>query len=462
MVTTTLQAFLRTLGCASSALAVAATLSAGETESAWPLDDGPEPLEISRDFHEPDSQLAAFMADLLRDNPEIRAAKEFSFSRLERMPQERSLPDPQFSYRLFLDTPETRVGPQQHGFEISQGLPWFGKRELQAARAGHLATGVSWRARDLERALIAELKRVYFDAAYLQEALAINADEASLLRRFEQIALTRYSTGEGIQQSVIKVQTDLTRLADHRTALREGLDAARWRIAELLGGPDADLALQPIRLDLPELRYDKSALEREALERNPDILATEQQIEADRSWVQRRHRDSYPDFSVGLGYTDVGGREDAAGMLNPPADNGKDIWALTVKLNLPLYRGRIRAGVAEAEHGLRSSQQALRRTRDRLLYGVRESLLRLESSAERAGLHRDLLIPQAEQSLASAEAAYATNRLGFLDLLDAERVLFQVRLAYHRLLSDCWISLADLERTIARPFPGEAPEEGTP
>ena len=90
-------------------------------------------------------------------------------------------------------------------------------------------------------------------------------------------------------------------------------------------------------------------------------------------------------------------------------------------------------------------------------------MIRLESTFDRATLYRDLLIPQAEESLASAEAAYTTNRLGFLDLLDAERVLFLVRSTYHRLLSDYWISMTNLERAIARPFPDNpADKEGWP
>jgi len=419
-----------------------------------PAGEDPQPLEAARDFHLPDSQLAAFVEELLGENPEIRAAKEYSLSRLERVPQERSLPDPQLAYRLFLSTPETRVGPQDQGVEISQGLPWFGKRELQGERARYAANGVSWRARDLERALVAELKRAYFEAAYLQEALAINADETSLLRRFEQIALTRYSTGEGIQQSVIKVQTDLTRLADKDTALRERLGAIERRIAVLLGRPETELALAPITLTLPELGYDRATLEQQAVEHNPGVFASLQQIEADRTWVRRRQKDSYPNFALGLGYIDVGRREDIAGIMSPPENNGQDIWALTVKLNIPLYRNRIRAGIAEAQYSLSASQQELRRTQDKLLYGVQESLLRLESLDERANLYREVLIPQAEESLGSSEAAYTTNRQSFLDLLDAERVLFQVRRTYHRLLSDYWIALADLERTIARPFPG--------
>jgi outer membrane protein TolC len=456
MVKTTSRVPIIVLLLSCLALVTTGNPSAAESDPSSAVTDGPEPLHAARDFHLPDPQLTELIGALLEENPEIRAAEEVSFSRQERVGQERSLPDPHFAYRLFLSTPETRVGPQEQGVEISQGLPWFGKRELQAERAGHLAAGVAWRTRDLERALVAELKRAYFDAAYLQEALAINDDETALLRRFEQIALTRYSTGEGIQQSVIKVQTDISRLADQETALRERLDATQRRIAVLVGRPETELALRPITLRLSQVRYDRTELEREALERNPGVFATREQIEADEAWIRRRQRDSYPDFSLGLGYVDVGRRDDAAGVLNPPEDNGKDIWALTVKVNIPLHRARIRAGVAEAEHGLRSSREALRRTQDGLRYGVQESLLRLESFDERARLYRDLLIPQAEEALASAEAAYTTNRQGFLDLLDAERVLFEVRLTYHRLLSDYWISLADLERTIAGPFPAES------
>ncbi len=321
---------------------------------------------------------------------------------------------------------------------------------------------MSWRVQDLERSLVAALKRVYLEAAYLQEALAINADERAILERFEQIALTRYSTGEGIQQSVIRVQTDISRLTDQRIALRERLASVERRIAVLLGRPDGELSLERIKLALPELEYDGQALEQEALEGNPSVLADRKRIEADNAWVRRRQRDTRPDFAVGVGYIDVGEREDLAGVLNPPQGNGSDVWALSVKLNIPLQRKRIRAGVTEAEYSLAAGRHALERSQDRLTHGVQDSLIRIESLGERARLYGELLIPQAEESLASSEAAYTTNRQTFLDLLDAERVLFQVRLMYHRLLSDYWIALTDMEETVARPFPSSAEmEEGT-
>ena len=412
-----------------------------------------EPLVVGRDFHASDPQLAELATVLLEENPEIRSARSRWRAKLEQVPQASSLPDPRITYRYFAETPETRVGPQKHGLELSQGVPWFGKRSLQAERAQYLVSGVGWNVVDLERALVAALKRSYFEVAYLREALAVNAEEAALLRRFESIALVRYSTGQGFQQSVIKVQTDISRLGDQATSLRQRLDAALRRIGQLIGREETSLTSRRIPLDLVEAHYDRGQLEDEALRDHPDVRALGERINADGSRLRRSRLDSRPDFRFGLGYVAVGDREDSAGLLMPPEDNGQDIFALTVSVNLPIYRRKIRAGIAEAEHSLQSNEHLLQQARDRLRFEIRESLLRLESLDERTRLYTAVIIPQAEESLGSAEAAYSTNRLDFLDLLDAERILFQVRLTYCRLLADYWIALADVELALGRSFP---------
>lgn len=404
-------------------------------------------------FHATDAQVRGLIETLLAESPRLESAWARSRSGFERVAQARSLPDPWISYRLFARSPETRVGPQEHMLEVSQGIPWAGKRSLQARTAEELASGSTWEAEHLERQLVSELKRAYFEAAYLQEALIVNSEERELLARFEGIALTKYSTGQGIQQTVVKVQTEISRLRDRETELRERLRSLTRHIAELTGRPEASLILEPIRLPLPDARFDREAIEQQAASEHPSVLAVERRVEADRLWTKRRSLDSRPDFRFGLGYTLVGDRDDPAGIASPPPDNGQDILALTVGVNIPIYRKRIRAGVAEARESERASGRLLESVRDRLRYDVQKSFLRLDASVERGRLYRDVIILQAEESLASAEAAYSTHRLDFLDLLDAERVLFQSRLAYHRLVADLWIALADLELATAQPIP---------
>jgi cobalt-zinc-cadmium efflux system outer membrane protein len=437
------------------ALAVGMSVVPGLAQPASPGgSDLPNASELAADdFHVSDDQLRRLISTLLDDNPQISSRWSRSRSMFERVPQAKSLPDPQLTYRYFARTPETRVGPQDHVLEFSQGMPWTGKRELQARRAESLADGATWEAEDLEWRLVAELKRVYFEAGYLQEALTVNAEERELLRRFESIALKRYSTGEGIQQSVVKVQTDISRLEDHDTALRERLDAVVRRISELIGRPESPLTLQPIELPLPSVTYDRDELEELATSEHPRVRAVEKRVEADQTWTKRRKLESRPDFRFGAGYIVVDDREDLAGTINPPEDNGKDALALTVGINIPIFRKRIRAGVAEAQESERANVDLLEAVRDRLRFEIQETSLRLDSLGERGRLFHEVIIPQAEESLASAEAAYTTDRLGFLDLLDAERVLFQSRLSYHRLVSDLWIALSDLESHVARAFP---------
>jgi len=408
------------------------------------------------EFHAGDIQLEQLIATLLEENPQIDSDRARARSQLERVPQTRSLPDPQLRYRYFASPPETRVGPQEHALELSQAVPWKGKRRQETLRAEQSASGAEWDVRVLELQLVAELKRVYFEAAYLQEALTINGEERDLLRRFESIGLRRYATGEGIQQSVVKVQTDLTRLDDREIDLRSRLDAAVRRIAELIGRPGELLVMGSIVLDVPEVRLDGGLLERAAEASHPAVRAAEARIEAERSRSKGRRLQSRPDFTFGLGYTLVADREDLAGRLNPPEDNGQDILAAMVGINLPIHRKKIRAGIAESEELRRSNEARLRQTRNRLRYRIQDAEVRLESLGERRRLYDDVLLPQAEESLASAEAAYSTNRLAFLDLLDAERVLFQIRLTYHRLAADQWIALADLESAAGRPFPHSA------
>jgi outer membrane protein TolC len=406
-------------------------------------------------FHVPDGQLAGLIDTLLEENPQTRSVKARSASLRTRVDQVGSLPDPQLSYRYFALTPETRVGPQEHMLEISQGVPWRGKRRLQTLGAEHLASGLAWEAEDLERRLVAGLKRNYYEAAYLQEALTVNREEQELLERFEAIALKRYSTGKGIQQSVVRVQTDISRLADREIDLEKKLAVVERGIGELIGRPEADLALGPIDLAVPDLEYDGDSIEQRSLERHPRVLAVEDRIEADRSQVQRRSLDSKPDFRFGLGYTLVGRRDDPAAALNPPPDDGQDILAFSVGLNIPLQRKRIRAGIEEVRENERADEELLTAVRDRLRSDIQQAVLQLGSLDERGRLYREVIIPQARESLASAETAYTTDRLGFLDLLDAERVLFQSRLAYHRLVADLWIAMAELEQSAAQPFPAQ-------
>jgi cobalt-zinc-cadmium efflux system outer membrane protein len=151
-------------------------------------------------------------------------------------------------------------------------------------------------------------------------------------------------------------------------------------------------------------------------------------------------------------YTAVGDRTDPAGILQPPPDNGSDVFGISASLNLPIKRGKLKAGVEEAAEMRLAAVERKRdvtTTIDRALGELRE---RVRLSGEQVRLLDHVLLVQAEQSLRSAEAGYAAGGLNSLDLLDAERTLLDVRTGAARARSDHAIALARLEGAIGGPL----------
>ncbi len=68
-------------------------------------------------------------------------------------------------------------------------------------------------------------------------------------------------------------------------------------------------------------------------------------------------------------------------------------------------------------------------------------------------LLKDVLEIQAQESLRSSEAGYAAGAINSLDLLDAERVLLDVRTAVARTRADYAIAVARLEGAVGEPIP---------
>ena len=65
-------------------------------------------------------------------------------------------------------------------------------------------------------------------------------------------------------------------------------------------------------------------------------------------------------MTVGAGFINVLGRRDPLGRETPPSGNGKNIYNLTVGVNLPIFRRKYDAGVLEASELLIASKQSYR------------------------------------------------------------------------------------------------------
>jgi outer membrane protein TolC len=191
-----------------------------------------------------------------------------------------------------------------------------------------------------------------------------------------------------------------------------------------------------------------------ALQRRPEARRLRRQIERANRQVDLAAKDGLPRFTLGAQYVDI------AATGRTPMMNGQDALALSVGVQVPLWRGKQRAQAAEARSQRRQAEASLEALRQEVETRVRDLQHRIERQRRQLALLDDTLLPKAETALEATLSAYRTGQSDFLDLLDAERTLFQLRLdrasTHARLLK----TQAELDRTLGRtPLPAPASPE---
>jgi len=404
-------------------------------------------------FYADDARLGRYITDALGRNPAIREAAARYRAALQRVPQVRSLPDPMVTFTQALRSVETRVGPQQQTVMLSQAFPWFGTLTLREQVAVQSAAAEYHRYAVRQRDVITAVKHAFYNLAYVDMAVAITEEERSLLEHYEALAQARFATGQGLQQGVIRLQAEITRVINRLELLNQQRVTLAARVNTLRAEPPEQPVPRLGALTLPRLALDLERLYTMGDQHDPDLRAGIALIERSERAIALAQKAFWPTVTVGLGFQSIGGRADPAGRLTPPPDNGKNPLTLSVGATIPLRRSRIRAGVEQANEELVAQHEGYARMRDEMEFSVRDAVIRLQTLRGQIDLFEQVMIPQAEETLRMTEAAYENAQVGVLDLLDGERMRLDVRLITARYYADYLVALAELERAIGTVVP---------
>lgn len=398
-----------------------------------------------------DSQLQGYIEEALDRNPGIRQSFARYRAALQKVPRVSSLPDPMLSLTQYIRSPETRVGPQTTSLSLSQKLPWFGKlSDMEKIAAKEAA--VSRFLHEAKKAdVVNKLKVTYYGLGYIDRALAITGDDISVLQHYETLSRARYEQGVGLQQAVVKLQAEITRDQNRLEELRRQRVDLEATLNSLRDRPASTPVETVILGEKPRTTIHLDELYRIGRDNRPEIQAALLQIEKNERRIDLAKKDYWPDVTVGAGFTNVLGRRDPAGIANPPDQNGKNIYGVSVGINIPIWRGKYDAAVAEATEEKIASREGYRDAVNSMEASIRAIGFGIETLDRQIALFENTLIPQAEQALKSSEAAYSTGEAGVLDLLDSERVLLNVRLSLAKFDSDYMKSLAEMERAAGIP-----------
>ena len=369
-------------------------------------------------------------------NPELREAAARAQAGLEEVRRAGALDDPMLSFQTEGVPFRNAASPgkaMENKIGLSQPLPFPGNLSLRSEAALREAEGMREMVRERERDVVARVKRAYFEYASLSKELEIHREHVKILEGFEKVSDIKFRNGSGSQQDVLRPQVEQVMLHNDVFMIEQRIGSTQAAINQLLHRPAA-APLGPPREILPvEESFDLADLTARALAGRPEVLAAEFRVKASRAAHTLADREAtWPDFSVGIEYMQV--------------PDGLDGYGAMVSINLPWFTGKKSAEVRRTDRLLRADEAAVETVRARVQFEVRDAWLRAESARKSLALYRGELLPKSAQGVEVSRTSYEKDKASFLDLLDSERSLRDVKLRYTQGLAQVESAVADLER----------------
>lgn len=398
-----------------------ALTSAARAQPPWPM-----PVD--------DPVLSSLIEEALARNPEIAAARQAALAARQRPAQARSLANPMVSMVYTNDGWSPSLGSMEDSnlaAMASQELPYPGKRALRGDIAAREADQVGQQAERVKRGVAAEVKRAYYGLLLSRTLLDLIRDQEENWKQIEGVARARYAVGQGAQQDVLRVQVEVTRIQQFQAEQEAETDIRLAEINRLVArAPDApvetptQLALRPVQGSIQQF-FDWTA------EVSPEVSAARLEAERGSLAINLAKMEFKPDFSAQSAYMNRRGL--------PP------MWQAGIGVSLPIYRKKLRAGVAEAEAQLSSTQNAIESIRLQLQFRTQERLTQLKTTEKVARLYAEGIVPQDRMSVEAALANYQTGKVPFIAVLEAMTTLYNDRTTHLRLLASHEQTLASLE-----------------
>lgn len=351
------------------------------------------------------------------------------------------------------------VGPKSTTFSSLLTASWeidlWGRirRETEAARANLLATEEARRGVTLT--LIASVIASYVTLLDLDEQLRVS--EATLAGRKKSVDIfqTRFAGGWVSEFELTQILGDYESVASQQPPIRQAIVTQEHALSVLLGRNPGPIArsnnLEALRSPLVP-----AGLPSELLTRRPDILQAEQQLIASNALIGAARALFFPRITL----TGLFGF--ASGSLGSLFTGPAHTWSFTGDVAGPIYTGGgLTAAVDQAEARRDQQFANYELVVQNAFRDVEDSLADLRYSAEL----RNIVARRVEtlsRSVYLASERYENGYSDYLDVLDAERGLFNAQLQLASARGDYQRALVNLYLAIGGDWNAVPPTSASP
>ncbi|MCP4378298.1 MAG: TolC family protein, partial [bacterium] len=331
---------------------------------------------------------------------------------------------------------------------LSQLIELGGKRakRIRVARAGSKLAGWEYEARRLE--VLSSVTRRFISVLAMQKKLELAEEDLKLagvgldavakeVAAGKATLVTKTKASVEVATGKIRVARIRRRLAGARTELVATWGSRKPKFTRLLGD------LKEIT-DIPP--SEKLTV---YLKQNPELASWAAELEQRTAKLELAQAGAIPDVTAGIGYKHT--RMTA---------NNDHAFIVGVSIPLPLY-DRNQGEIRKARYSLLRAKAQRRAVEVKLHMELEKAYQALVSARSEAVALRDDVLPAARSSYEASRKSFKHGKGGYLDMLDAQRTLIEVREQYIEALEAYHSAVTSVEGIIARPLKSIEPGAGS-
>jgi len=358
-------------------------------------------------------------------NPALAAARAKAAAYAGRTRQAELYPNPVFKFEV---EELATAAPDFHKEKVTleQTLIISGQRGAGISFANLLAKATNEDLEKTRRDIYQRIHTHWVELLYFREANAALDELLELANHTLQIASVRFEARAAPESHVTKALLDVYELEATQLRLSQLQTGSELKLQALFGG--LHLSMHRVKGTL-EPSPVSGLSEADSLPPHPSLNAALHRFEAAEAALDQARAERFPDLGISASY----------GRIRP---TGESFIEAGISIPIPLFN-RNQGLIAERSALLAEAEAQVLVVESNFNARIAEGRVRYQAIRVELQILDKRMLPAARRGLAQAQEGYRVGKLQFLELIDAQRTLSDIRLKNLELRRD--LVLAEVE-----------------
>ncbi|NHZ84665.1 MAG: TolC family protein [Planctomycetia bacterium] len=369
----------------------------------------------------------------IENNPELQTLLQNIDARKAIKLQSGLKPNPELGFEaenIFGSNGYSGLNSGEITASISHNILLAGKINKRVKVAEMEITLAEWDYESKRLEVITDIRRSFTKALTTQKIIKKNNELIKISNKLIQDLKARVEAGRISPAEVSRAQIILNMLQIDINRLEAEYDSAIFELTTLINTPDLPIELLKGELknitNLPDYDFLFSNLNN-----NPDIKRFSGEFDKQKAVIKYEESKAIPDLTVSAGFK----------RLNEVNAN---TFLIGASIPLPIFN-RNQGSIQEAQIRLNQTTKEFETVKNKLTLQLKLYYNRLETLISIAQKLKNESIPDAEKTFEIIQKGNLVGRFTMLDVLDAERTLFEIQNQYLDTLGNINIVVVEIE-----------------